>query len=532
MKFLLINPFCPITEGPTPPLGISFLAAALEKAGIDVKILDFTVFPYSREKMESRLEEFQPDIVGVTSVTMTFNSAIQVVEDVKMFNPNILTVMGGPHVSFCAEETLKEYESLDLIVMGEGEETIVEIAKEYAGSKNWKEVLGISYRNKNTIFVNERRPLLDVNSLPLPARHLLPLGRYRALHTPISMTTSRGCPFHCIFCIGRKMVGAKVRYRDPIDVVDELELLSNLDFPQINISDDLFTAKKSHCLTICNEIIKRKLNIIWSSFARVDTISEELLKKMKEAGCKTVSFGVETANKEILKTIKKGITLEKVKRAIRMCKEAGIEPHVSFILGLPGETPETLEETQEFGETIAELGACYGFHLLAPFPGTAVRDRNEDYDLEILTDNWPEYHANRAIVQTAAVDKDMLNAIAERWDTETHKKLAEIRDNISNGSASEEEAWQIVNLDRFLFIYQMMTDEIIEKYGSWRGSDSIYSADTAITELAERIHGYLSKTKEESVEILKYAYSRRSIHYSYFNNELHWKWQNYLKQPN
>ncbi|MBU2511806.1 B12-binding domain-containing radical SAM protein [bacterium] len=528
MKFLLVNPFCPIAEGPTPPLGISFLAAVLEKAEVEVKILDFTVFPYSKKNMEDRLAEFKPDIVGVTSVTMTFNNAIQVVEDVKALNPQIFTVMGGPHVSFCAVDTLQRYESLDLIVMGEGEETIVEIAKEYAGSKNWKQVLGVTYRDNEGIHTNEARPLLDVNTLPFPARHLLPLGRYRALHTPISMTTSRGCPFQCIFCIGRKMVGAKVRYRNPMDVVDELEQLSKLDFPQINISDDLFTAKKSHCMTICNEIIRRKLNITWSSFARVDTVSEELLKKMKEAGCTAVSFGVETANKEILKTIKKGITLEKVKRAICLCKKADILPHVSFILGLPGETPESLQETQEFGKTISDLGAYFGFHLLAPFPGTAVRDQNEEYDLEILTDNWQEYHANRAIVQTAAVNKDMLNAIAEEWDTETHKQLAQYREKMTNGTATEAETWQIVNLDRFLFIYQMMTDEIIEKYGSWETDDAVWSAEKALQGLAERIHGHMNKSEEEVGEILNYAYNRRSIHYSCYNNRLNWHWLNYL----
>ncbi|MFH2132676.1 MAG: radical SAM protein, partial [bacterium] len=376
MRFLLINPFCPISEGPTPPLGIAFLGAALERAGIEVKVLDLVVTTYSLEQMAALLENFKPDIVGSTAVTMTFLDAISVIGDVKKIDPSILTVMGGPHVSFCAADTLNQYPELDLIAIGEGEETIVELAEEAQRSRNWSEIKGIAFRQGDTISITPARTLIDVDSLPLPARHLVPLGKYRALNTAVSMTTSRGCPCRCIFCIGRKMVGAKVRYRDPQHVVDELAFLSTLGFPQVNIADDLFTAKKSHCMAICDEIIKRNLKIKWTSFARVDTVSLEILQKMKAAGCTTISFGVESANTEILKRIKKGITLPKVINAIEMCIKAGIDPHVSFILGLPGETPETLKETQAFGEVLHELGGSYGFHLLAPFPGTAICDEN------------------------------------------------------------------------------------------------------------------------------------------------------------
>ncbi len=525
MRFLLINPFCPITEGPTPPLGISFLAAALERAGVEVRILDFTVFPYSKGFLETVLNEFQPSMVGSTSVTMTFDYAIETIRDIKQISPDILTVMGGPHVSFCYEETLRKFPELDFIVAGEGEETIVELASEAGGMKAWKQINGLIFRDGDKILVNEPRGFLDVNTLPMPARHLLPLGRYRALHTPISMTTSRGCPFHCIFCVGRKMVGARVRYRDTKLVVDELEYLSTLNFPQINISDDLFTARKSHCIAICDEIMKRDLSITWSSFARVDTVSPELLAKMKEAGCRTVSFGVETANAEILKTIKKGITLEKVKRAIRFCVEAGIEPHVSFILGLPGESPQTLEETKDFGKEIEELGACYGFHLLAPFPGTAVRDNNEDYDLSILTEDWKQYHANRAIVETEQVGKEVLNAIAEEWDYETQNKLAEIKQRIDQGTATDDEAWQVINLDRFLFIYQMMMENTLENHGSWINGTPFASDSAALKDLARRIHGPMGKTEPEALAILQYAFERGSIEYADVDNRVVWNWQ-------
>ncbi len=528
MRCLLVNPFCPITEGPTPPLGISFLGAVLEQAGYETQIIDFSVFPYSYDILHQRLQQFKPDLLGVTSVTMTFNAAIQVVEDAKKIKPDLLTLMGGPHVSFCAHETLSAFPSLDLIVIGEGEQTIVEVAHQALNGRNWSQIKGLAYRDNNKIKINEKRDYLDVNTLPLPARHLLPLGRYRALHTPISITTSRGCPYRCIFCVGRKMVGARVRYRDPMAVCNELELLSKLNFPQINISDDLFTAKTAHCLAICDEIIRRKLNITWSSFARVDTVSSDLLRKMKEAGCSTISFGVESANREILKTIKKGITLEKVERAIKMCSEAGIQPHVSFILGLPGESPASLRETQKYGDTIEKLGGMYGFHLLAPFPGTAVRDENEQYDLSILTDNWDEYHANHAIVETDSVDKHTLNAIADEWDVETKKQLEEIRIKMKKGVATKEEAWKIDNLERFLFIYQLMMERIIEDYGTWELGKADCSREQAIQGLAERIHEKMKQPLSRTKEILEYAVGRESIFYSTNGTRVKWEWRNYL----
>lgn len=528
MRFLLINPFCPISEGPTPPLGVAFLAAVLEKAGIEVKVLDLVVTPFSEDLLVSLLDEFQPEIVGITSVTMTFPDAIRVVGEVKKLDPTILTVMGGPHVSFCATETLTQYPELDLVVIGEGEETIVEVAEEVQQSQNWSRVKGLAFRKGVEICLTPTRELVDVNTLPFPARHLFPLGRYRALNTAISMTTSRGCPYRCIFCIGRKMVGAKVRYRNPQAVVDELAYLSTLGFPQVNISDDLFTAKKSHCITICDEIIRRNLKVAWTSFARVDTVSLEVLQKMKSAGCTTISFGVESANTEILKTVKKGITLPKVIQAIKMCVEVGIEPHVSFILGLPGETPETLSETQAFGETLHEIGGSYGFHLLAPFPGTAICDDNNQYDLTILTQDWSQYHANRAIVETNGVKKEMLNEIAEKWDSAVISNISRIQQQMEKGEASEFDAWQIFNLNRFVFLYKLMMNRTIEKNGSWHNGTNSNEESAALQTLVDKIYQETGKSRDETLGFMKDLVLRKGLNYIEAEGTIKWEWNEYI----
>ncbi len=178
------------------------------------------------------------------------------------------------------------------------------------------------------------------------------------------------------------MVGAKVRYRNAKSVVDEFQYLSTLGFRQINVVDDLFTADKKHCIAICDEIIARGIRVKWTSFARADTVSTDLLKKMRQAGCYAIAFGFESANPDILKTVRKGITAAQMTEAVRMCVEADIIPHGSFILGLPGETPQTLKETIDFERYLDDMGAMVGSHFLAPFPGTRVREHSEEYGMK------------------------------------------------------------------------------------------------------------------------------------------------------
>ncbi len=529
MRFLLINPHYPLSENPSPPLGLAYLAAVLEKAGVEVKVLDFVVNPYSKGFMESVIHSYMPDVVGATSVTMSFNNAIAVIKDVKSITPDLLTVMGGPHVSFCAEDMMNAHPELDLVVMGEGEDTIIELIDAINNKKAWNDIRGITYRNGNEIVETGRRTTwVDVNSLPAPARHLLPLGRYRALNMSISMTTSRGCPFKCIFCVGRKMVGAKVRYRNPKDVVDELEYLSSLGFPQINIADDLFTANKRHCFDVCDEIIRRNFMPKWSSFARVDTVSVDVLKKMKQAGCTAVSFGVESGNPEILKTIKKGITLEQVIAGVEMCNEAGIIPQASFILGLPGETPETMDESVAFGEKLRKIGVLHGYHLLAPFPGTEIREESERLGIKILTDDWSQYHANRAIVETQTVDQAMLDEFAIGWEKNFDIYLGEINEKIKSGQASEEETNTIVNLERTVLLHSLMMDLQLEKNGWWRNENASGSDEDFLRTLVGKLAESVDYSQEQLFDTLKFSLEKGNLRSRKDKDLIRWEWVDFL----
>ena len=529
MRFLLINPFYPISETPSPPLGLAYLASALSEAGVEVRILDLVVFPYSQSMLQPLIEDFNPQVVGITAVSMTFDNAIDVLKDIKRIDPGILTVMGGPHVSFCARDTLKAYPELDVIVLGEGERTVVELTRTVNNGNPWEKVNGIAYRKGTEIcFTEKRGPIENLDDLPVPDRRLLPLGRYRALGMPISLTTSRGCPYKCIFCVGRKMVGARVRYRSAGKIVDEMEYLNSLNFHQINIADDLFTANKNHCNAVCDEIIKRGLQLKWTSFARVDTISDAVLKKMKAAGCSAVSFGIESANPQILKTIKKGITLKQVEDAVNMCKRAEILPFASFILGLPGETPATIKETMEFGNRLKKLGLSFGFHLLAPFPGTEVREQSDQYGIKILTNDWSQYHANRAIVETPSVDHKMLDDIVVKWEAEYDDYLSDIQVRMAENRASKEEIWEIENLERIVLVYDLMMKGVIEENGCRRHQGSPVTEKELLTLLSNKICQSTDYDPEQIYETLSDAVRQGNLKHVNKNGKIKWQWVDYL----
>jgi anaerobic magnesium-protoporphyrin IX monomethyl ester cyclase len=475
----------PLSEIPSPPLGITYVAAAFVAAGADVKIFDYIISGYSKEKLTRQLAEFLPDAVGISSVTMNFYDAQKIMCDVKSINPEIITMMGGPHVSFCAKETLQQYPEIDLIFSGEAEETIREITPVLKDMGKWQSISGISYRQKDDIIDNGKRKFIaDVDNIPLPARHLLPVSRYKALGFPVSIITGRGCPNACIFCVGRKMVGSKIRRRKAQSVLDEIEQIIKLGFERINIADDLFASDKKRVEEICAGINDRSLKLSWSAFARVDTVDQEMLERMAQAGCDSVSFGVETGNAAILKTIKKGIKLEQVKRAVQMCKQAGMIAHASFIVGLPGETRDTLAQTEEFAKS---LGILYGYHFLAPFPGTTIREKIDKYDLQIMTDDWTKYDANDAIVRTEALSQEEMREFVACYDKEIDDDWQRQLRGYKTGKNTELQDLQVEGHGRMHLSYQILKNDLIEKNGFIESAVFQGSAEKSLQELCDRI---------------------------------------------
>jgi len=533
-RVLLINPYYPITETPSPPLGLAYLAGALEAAGVSVQLLDLVVIPKTASTLATAINRFQPDVVGVTAVTMTAETAFGLIREVKNIAPEVLTVMGGPHVTFSTAATLAAVPDLDVIVRGEGEHTLLELLDDN-DSRRWEAIPGLAFRENGRVrHTPWREPETDLSRLPDPARHGLPLGRYRTLGMPVSVTTSRGCPFQCVFCVGRRMVGARVRYRAPLRVVDEMAGLAALGFRQVNLADDLFTANPRHCLAICDELLRRDVTLRWSSFARVDTVSVPLLTRMRMAGCHAVSFGIESGSPEILERVRKKITPAQVEEAVAMCRQAGLEAHASFILGLPGETPETLEQTMAFARRLGEQGLYYGFHLLAPFPGTAIGDAPESFGLQVLSRHWPDYHANRAICLPRGMDPARLDAIAEDWQTRFLDHLADIQNRMPSGAASKEEAALIHNMNRTAILYEMMMSEVLETLAPLAGEEGTAGEDAQhLDALSDQVFGRMPNWSRDAIrDALGHARQREGLcRESTADGTTAWRWVDYLPAP-
>jgi radical SAM superfamily enzyme YgiQ (UPF0313 family) len=487
MRVLLLSTPHPLEESPLPPLSLSYLAGVLAQEGIEVKILDFLVTHYDPRKLRRELEDYRPQLVGATCVTLNYPIARRMLKVCKALYPHIFTVIGGPHVTFALEETLLQSPWIDAIVIGEGERTLVELARAVEEDKDIHEVPGIAFADGGMVVKTPpRTPIENLDQLPLPARELLPMARYRALGAPCTVITSRGCPFSCIFCSGRRMFGPKVRFRSSGLVVDEIEKLQrDFGLAKVNIVDDTFTLNHNHTRAVCEEMLRRNLKLKWSVFARVDRISEDLAQLMNRAGCEWVLFGVESADEGILKTIRKGITPEGVRRGVKIAYEAGINVFNSFILGLPGESPETAQKSLAFGDELYhQYGAKYGFHMLSPLPGTEIYERAKDYGIRILSRNWARYNANEPITETVTMSTEMVKEAMSIYDRGIEAAWDDIKQRVKDGDAECAEI--IEGKQRNEFVWALLQGDIIEKLRGM-ASAAILNPCNAESELARRI---------------------------------------------
>lgn len=527
MRVAIIAPPYPLAEAPAPPLGVSYVAAAFEKAGALVRIFDYIVSRYDPGKLRAQLDAFRPDVLGSTSVTLNFPQAAEILKTAKRHQPSLITVMGGPHVSFAAEDTLRQYPEIDLVVIGEGEATIEALMQRDMAASTWEEIEGIAFRREGMPFLTAPRDFIaDLDTLPIPARHLLPLSRYQALGYPISLITSRGCPHACIFCQGRRMVGNRVRLRSPGLVVDEIEEILSYGMRRINVADDLFVSQRDRVREVCSEILRRQLRFSWSAFARVNTVDRETLALMREAGCDSISFGVETGNAEMLKRIKKGITKKQVRQAVQLCREVGILAHTSFIAGLPGETPETLEETERFA---ASLGSLYGYHYLTPFPGTTVREENDRYDLEILSNDWTRYDANRAIVRTKALTPEAIERFVGEFEAQIQKAWEAMVSGYHAGTNPPEIDMQVEGHLRMNLVYRLLSEDLIEQAGRVVAQDGGETRDSRLKILCRRIAAFTSEPLPLVEQTLGSFVSLGYLKESQSPGEIHWYWTHHSR---
>jgi radical SAM superfamily enzyme YgiQ (UPF0313 family) len=404
----LVNPPYPkgVQKRIFMPLGIGYLAAVLEEKGYDVNVIDYQMLDPTLSDLKDEFARLQPGIVGVTSATATYKPALEIVKAAKEACPGCLTVMGGPHVTVMDEQTFRDQPETDIVVRGEGEQTLLELAslKSVSNLKGLDLVAGITFRRNGQIIRTIDRPFIqNLDALPLPAYKFFPLDKYRIfgkLYLPI--ITSRGCPFQCTFCLAAKMCGRVLRMRSPKKVIDELEWLRDTYGAEaFSFYDDTFTGDVNRAEEICSEIKRRSFNCMWDCRTRVDRVSPEILAKMRSANCRLIHFGVESGNQEMLNAMKKGTTLEQNSQAIKWAKEAGISVAISIIFGYPGETLEMVKQTLDF---IRKTEPDYVYICEAvPYPGTELYQILKNSDIKMSTD-WNQYHE-----QTQVFNNPMLS---------------------------------------------------------------------------------------------------------------------------
>ena len=282
------------------------------------------------------------------------------------------------------------------------------------------------------------------------------------------------------------MFGPKVRFRSPGLVVDEIEKLQrDFELAKINIVDDTFTLNHHHAKAVCEEMLRRNLKIAWSAFARVDTISEDLSQLMKRAGCEWLLFGVESADEGILKTIRKGITPEDVRRGVKIAVEAGINVFNSFILGLPGESWDTAHKSLAFGDELYhKYGAKYGFHMLSPLPGTELYEKAREYGIRILSRNWTRYNANEPITETATMSTEMIKEAMAIYDRAIEVAWNDIKRRAKDGDTECAEI--IEGNETEELVWTLLQQDIIEGIGAITSAKAL-NASNAEDELAHRV---------------------------------------------
>jgi len=383
MKIALINP-PQFTKYPQPPMVLAILAAVLEQEDYSVSIIDANALHLLPDDIPQLLNG--ANIIGITAMTPTIGMALAIARSVRHFSPKSTVIMGGVHPTLMPREILAHNHDVDIVVRGEGESTLLKILKALPRKEALARILGVSFRLRGKVLSTPDRITSTIlDELPLPAYHLLPWSKYRP-HPPhgralpfLPMITSRGCPFHCVFC-SKSVFGNKFRCQSPRRIVDEMEHYQHeFGIKEIGFYDDVFTLDKNRAHAIADEILRRGLKICWTCESRVNLVDKWLLEHMKSAGCYSIAYGIESGSREMLEVLDKDATIEQAEEAVRISNEVGLQTIGYFMVGSPGETPDTIRETIQFAK---KLRLDYAqFSITTPFPGTKLYELyTEDCD--------------------------------------------------------------------------------------------------------------------------------------------------------
>jgi anaerobic magnesium-protoporphyrin IX monomethyl ester cyclase len=373
--------FAKVAGNNTFPYGMACLAARLHENGYSVRYLDPAMEKISLSSYEQFLLAENFDIIGISSTTLQIESTIKTFEFIKKVSPRIITILGGVHGTIMPMETMSATKAIDYIVLGEGERPLLKLVECLAEHQvdSIESINGICFRNNNKIICNapDARDYLPAQEIPIPLFDIFPLRRYIPQITyaksfpSYSVIASRGCPYQCAFCNASSTLGKQVRYKPVQTLLKELhELKEQYGARGIMFLDSTFTVNKKWLMEFCIEYTKSKLGLPWACNSRVDTIDRDLLAHMKEAGCWSILFGVESSNQKSLDLIKKGTTVSQNSQALSISLKLGFYVYASYILCLPGETKEDVLATIKYARSIANHMSI--FYLPVPYPKTLL----------------------------------------------------------------------------------------------------------------------------------------------------------------
>jgi len=420
-----------LTGSYDPPLGIMYLGAFLRAREIDVNLVDLS-FSTSWDEYQNDLLKIRPDIVGISSMSPFADQAYRAAAIAKKSLPNCHVILGGPHATASPEETLLN-KNVDFVVLGEGENTLVEFIEAADRNHDFARVKGLAYRKNGTVILTlPREFIMDLDGIPFPARDLLPtwpkylqqIPFFPYIHPYTTMMGGRGCPFHCSFCqpMLEKMFGRGIRLRSSKNLADEVETLIHHDqVRSIFFFDDAFTAKAQWVEEVCDEFIKRKIDLVWGINSRVNTFSPELALKLKAAGCIYVAFGVESGSPRVLKEVlNKGINLDQVRSAFEACRKVGLLSMASLMMGSPGESREDILQTISFVKEIKP--DIIDAHFTTPTLGSEMYDWVKETQ---LTSQKNRYRAG-GLKHSLTVDEleQLYESLQHEWSKSTPRTRA------------------------------------------------------------------------------------------------------------
>jgi magnesium-protoporphyrin IX monomethyl ester (oxidative) cyclase len=453
MKILLIKPPAPIPKnwighmGRSPPSGLAYIAAMLEKNNHDVSFLDASIEDWDKihkfdkekfyigmsfDKITEFVKNANPDLVGITGLTVEARTMYRTAEAVKKAK-NVPIILGGPHVCVRQEESLS-VPNVDFIIFGEGEYTIIELVAELEKqTPRFDQIKGLGYKENGKLMINPRRPLIqNLDELPFPALHLFNLRKYKeagealqasrhSTKTGFTVITSRGCPFNCLFCSIALSTGNEFRGRSPENVVDEIEILvKKYGAERISFEDDNLTFDRKRMDKILDLIKERGLKFEWNTpnGVRADRLDEDLIKKMKETGCFELYVSPESGSQKVVdEIIGKHLDLKKVEEVVRICRKYDIEIGCFHVIGLVGETKEDLEKTYELARKLRSMGAEISCFIAQPYYGTRLYELAREKGYLLKPDGEElEYGflCEEAMIQTPEFSPEYLYELREK----------------------------------------------------------------------------------------------------------------------